>query len=395
MKQKRDFSREKSECLLSLGAPGPDGVSGASEVDKWKYGSVRPVGPVKERHTFHSYFVNSPESPDGRYIIYFSSTVLSGEYGDLRLLVRETGEERILASGIQVEDAHRGACEQWIGSYVVYHDVSSGIWKVIAVDINTGKSRVLAEDRQVGFGSPGYLWLPVYGKHWNPGEHRDLEFVNVETGAIRKPLTIHDVVDAYPEWINKRFNTLDLSIFFPVLSLDGKRVFFKVSSPGNGDTYRGSHVSDREGKLVYDLAEDHFIGMFEEWGHPSWHPDGEQILEKGNFLYNLKTGENCRLSLTAPSNHPSLNIKGDLFVTDANMTRHDFAHTGDWAIIVGSCHDDYWVIADWFNNEGGARSWRKSHPHPVFNLQGNRLYYNVSDGAWTRLVCKDIRVHSG
>ena len=38
-----------------------------------------------------------------------------------------------------------------------------------------------------------------------------------------------------------------------------------------------------------------------------------------------------------------------------------------------------------FNNAGGAKSWRRSHPHPTFSADGHRIYYNVNDGDWTRL----------
>jgi len=33
----------------------------------------------------------------------------------------------------------------------------------------------------------------------------------------------------------------------------------------------------------------------------------------------------------------------------------------------------------------GAASWRVSHPHPVFSADGQRIYFNKSNGEFTQL----------
>ncbi|MEX2606084.1 MAG: biopolymer transporter Tol [Kiritimatiellia bacterium] len=358
-----------------------------STIAEWENARIEPVGSVKDRHTLHSYFVTSPESPNGRWVVFYSSTDPSADVGELILLERSSGREKVLVSGIKTEDAHRGACQQWITDrYVVYHDGAGDQWVVYAVDVVTRERRVLARDRQLGFGAPRHPWVPVYGKHWNPGPHRDLELIHVETGEIRTPVTAEDVMNTYPDWIESRFSSRDLTIFFPVLSPDGKNVFFKMSKPGNGSTHRGGSVSDREGKVVFNLETGTFIRMFSFWGHPAWHPDSNGILEKGNFLADLDTGNTRRYSETAPTNHPSYHPSGQMYVTDADVSRRDFARPGEWAVIIGSCTEDKWVIVDRFDNQGGATSWRRNHPHPVFNADGTRLYYNVSNGNRTRLM---------
>ncbi|MDF3129106.1 biopolymer transporter Tol [Kiritimatiellaeota bacterium B1221] len=353
----------------------------------WEHARIEPVGTILNRHTLHSYFVTAPESPNGKWVVFFASTDPTAERGDLILLERSSGKEKVLASGIQAEDAHRGACQQWITNrYVVYHDGSGNEWIVYAVEIATGERHILARDRQLGFGAPQHPWVPVYGKHWNPGPHRNLELIQVETGEVHTPVTADDVINHYPEWIDARFGSRDLSIFFPVLSPDAKKVFFKMAKPGNGPSCRGNAVSDREGKVVFNLETNTFIRLFEFWGHPSWQPDGSGILEKGNFREDLDSGHTHTYSERAPSNHPSYHPSGQLYVSDADVSWREYGQSGEWAIIVGSCSEDRWLIVDQFNQQGGASSWRRNHPHPIFNAAGNRLYYNVSRGDWTRLM---------
>ncbi|MCA9044969.1 MAG: hypothetical protein KDA69_11650, partial [Planctomycetaceae bacterium] len=103
----------------------------------WRQGvTIRDVAPDTERHSIHSYFNTSPESPEGKYVLYYTSEAKNGEYGDLRILERATGRETIVARDITTEDAHRAACQQWSngGKSIVYHEVRDGHWRVMAVD---------------------------------------------------------------------------------------------------------------------------------------------------------------------------------------------------------------------------------------------------------------------
>lgn len=354
--------------------------------------TIAPVASHADRHVIHSYFNVSPESPDGSHVVYYTSGTVDGETGDVRVLNRSTGEERILADNVVVEDAHRAACQQWSndGQTVVYHDCRDGRWFVVAVDLDSGSERTLAADRQVGFGSPVSPWVPVYGCHWNPGEHRDLELVHAETCEIRTAVSIDNVVNAYGDWINKRFGTTEISIFFPVVSPDGSRVFFKLSHPSGGDDFRSKRASDRDGKVVFDLEQNKLVRLMEKWGHPAWTPDGRAIFEKGNFSTDIYTGKTVRHAKSCFSDHPSVAPHGQLFVTDADVTKRELGEPGDWAIGVGAMDRDEHVVVDLFSNKHGAKTWRHNHPHPVFNAAGNRIYYNTNAGPWTTLKVAEI-----
>lgn len=376
--------------MLLVGvAPAAEDSSG---VRRWESAAIRPVAAAGERHVIHAYFNTCPESPDGRYVLYYTSATREGERGDLRIQERESGKETVVARGIVAEDAHRAACQQWSdsGRTIVFHDCRDGRWMVVAVDRETLRERVLAEDRQLGFGSATGQWVPIYGCHWNPGPHRDLELVNVVTGEIRTAITAKDVVREYGEWIERRFGTTEISIFFPVMSPDGTRVFFKLSRPGGGDDFRTKAASERDGNVVFDLKEGRLLRLIEKWGHPSWSPDGEAIFEYGNVSLDLRTGNTTRHAPSCISNHPSIAPGGDVFVTDADVTKRPFGKPGNWAIAVGSMTEDEFVVLDVFDNTRGATSWRHNHPHPAFSADGKRIYYNVNDGPWTRLMVAEI-----
>lgn len=365
-----------------------------ADLEAWKHTEKHAIAPDASRHSIHSYFNTCPESPDGKHVLYFTSSTPEGERGDLRILERTTGKETIIAENIVCEDAHRAACQQWSGGgkYVVYHTLQDGRWSVRAVDISTKEERVLAMDRQLGFGSATGKHAPVYGCHWNPGKHRDLEMIDVATGEVTTPVTAKQTLAEYGGWIDKKLGSRDLTIFFPVVSPDESKVFFKPCIPGGGESFKGMSVSKRDGKAIYDIANGKFIRLVDSWGHPSWSPDSNGILEKGQVLMDVTTGKSKpRYSPSCFSDHPTLSPDGLVFVTDADVTKRPFGKPGHWAIGIGSTTRDEFVVVDLFDNTGGAKSWRRSHPHPAFSADGKRVYYNTSSGPWTRLMVAEVK----
>ena len=368
---------------LAFGSEAEDGP-----LTPWRSGvHVKILTSTPDRHTLHAYFNVCPESPDGRKVLFYTSMTPDGEKGEIRLLDRATGEEKTLVRDLHTEDAHRAACQQWVsnGRRVVFHDERHGEWLVAVVDVETGVERVLAKNRLSSWGRPDADLVPLYGPHWNPGEHRDLELVNVDSGEIQTVLTNDAVRARYPDWIAKSFGEQPTSIFFPVLSPDRRRVFFKMASAGNGDP-RSKGASERQGKIGYDLAEKRFLFLSEKWGHPSWHPDSKTIVETQNQLIRTDTGAVERLPglPDCGAGHPSASPDGRLIVSDTTLERFGGSRN-DWGIVVMDSRGSDHVIIHKFDNSHGAASWRVSHPHPVFSADGRRIYFNVSSGPWTQL----------
>ena len=356
--------------------------------------TIRPVSPQAARHTIHSYFNTSPESPDGSWILFFASTTADAHRGDVCIRNRETGEEKVLAKDLHVEDAHRTACQQWVsgGTAVVYHGERGGQWFVGCVDVETGRERVMARNQLLGWGQPHADVVPLYGLHWDPGPHRSLDLLNLATGEVSTAVTPDALKAAYPEWWQKNFADAQPSIFFPILSPDLQRVFFKMAVPGNGDA-RSSAASARQGLICYSLTEKHFLCMNPNWGHPSWHPDSRHIIQEGNRIYDSDDALSEPVHLqNLPrfrGDHPSVSPDGRWRVTDTMMGRFG-ATDKEWGVVVSDAAGTDHLILHRFRNDRGARSWRRSHPHPAFSADSRRIYFNVSDGEWTRLHVADI-----
>src|SRR5690242_2153023 len=129
-------------------APAPVRSTAAPSGDPlapWRQGvTVAPVSPVAVQHTIHAYYTASPESPDGSQVVFYASITPEAYVGEIHLLDRATGRERVLVSGVEVEDSHRAACQQWVcdGKRIVFHDVRNGRWVVVSADPATGETRV-------------------------------------------------------------------------------------------------------------------------------------------------------------------------------------------------------------------------------------------------------------
>lgn len=388
----------QSVCLLTLLNTAGLGIAQSERradvkdgLAPWKAGvKVAPV-TAGDHHSIHAYFNTSPESPDGRWILYYDSTTTDGHDGEIRIRERASGKETVLARDISCEDAHRAACQQWIsgGRCVVFHTVlKSGEWVVKCVDVSTGKERLLAQGRQVGFGQPLGDVVPVYGPHWNPGVHHGIEMVNVATGKIEPTgLTPAVLQKAYPDWVKKTVGDKPFSLFFPLLSPDSTRLIFKIATPAGGD-FRSKLASVRTGLFIYDLKNAKFLHQHENWGHPAWHPNSRAFINMQGVLTDLETGKATKIPnyRIYSGDHPTYGPNGRLFTTDTTAEREPFdGAKGAWAVIIGDVGTGERVVIRQFDNSKGARSWRVSHPHPSFSPDGRRLYFNVSDGPWTRL----------
>lgn len=389
------FSLPRSLTLAALALTWLSANVSASDLSlaRWRTGAtISPVAEDPARHTIHTYYLTNPESPDGSKVLFYTSTSKDGHRGNLVVFDRVTKKERIIARDIDTEDAHRAACQQWIsgGRRVAYHDVKDGRWSVHVVDLETGRDRILAVDRQLCFGRAVDDIVPLYGCHWNPGAHRNLEFLNVATGEIRTVVTIADVEKRYGTWLQKEFGGRTTSIFFPVISPDGQRVFFKMSAPGPDgarNNFMSKNASTRQGTVVYDVASGKPVFMREKWGHPAWHPDSRRMIEAGNHIFLAEDGA-VMTKLAGlpemPGDHPAVSPDGKLIVKDGPLTNIG-SKPGEWGIVVSDIRGGQYVVLHRFNNAGGAASWRRNHPHPIFSADNQRIYFNVSDGQWTQL----------
>jgi hypothetical protein len=369
-------------------------AEGDDPVAPWKSGvNISPVSKIAGRHTMHTYYLLNPESPDGSKVLFFASTDPAGHVGQICLLDRRSGMETVLADDIHTEDAHRVALQQWTanGKAVAYHEVVNNRWQVAVIDIETRAKTVVALDRQLGFGRADSHVMPLYGCHWNPGEHRDLELYDIATGQIRSVVKIGDVERVYGDWLTKEFVGKPTSIAFPTISPDHQRVFFKMSAGNGGDNYMSKDASHRQGVVFYDLARERLTFMREKWGHPAWHPDSFHWIEMGNLIFDASGGPVSRIP-NVPAlrgQHLSVSPCGKLFVSDG-LTETLGGPAGEWAVLVADLYGQRYEILHKFAGNRGAMSWRVSHPHPVFSADSKRIYYNINAGEHTQLHVAEL-----
>jgi len=395
---RRDFLRTSSTLALTapvLRATEPVTAKAADTLAAWKSAKIAAVSD-STHHSLHTYYLTSPESPDGKSVLFYASTTANGHDGELRVRDRAGGKETVLVRELSTEDAHRAALQQWVsgGKRIAYHNVlKSGEWVVGTIDLSGGTERILARGRQLAFGQPHGDIVPLYGMHWNPGTHRDCELLNVATGEITTTgLTADSLKSTYPDWVKGKFGERPISVFFPVISPDLSRVFCKVATPAGGD-FRSKKASERFGLVCYDFKNSKFLSLTEKWGHPAWHPNSRDIMDLGGFVIDSTTGKSIRLpgDWRYPGSHPSYSPDGTLFTTDVMINRAPFdGPAGWWGIVVGNAKTGESVMVHKFDHSRGARSWRISHPHPIFSPDGKRVYFNVSDGEWTRLHVAEI-----
>jgi len=359
----------------------------------WRTGvTVAPLSKIETRHSMHTYYLLNPESPDGRRVVFYTSTEANGHVGQVRVLDRADGREKVLADDVHTEDAHRVALQQWTldGRAVAYHEVVDQRWRVVVVDVDTGVKKIVAEDRQLGFGRGDGTVLPLYGPHWNPGVHRGLQLYDVATGTLREPCPITAVEQKYGDWLAREFKGKPTSIAFPTISPDHRRVFFKMSAGHGGDKYMGK-VSQRQGIIFFDLQTGKLTAMRERWGHPAWHPDSFRWIEMGNLLFDADGGPVVRIPNVPHlrGEYVAVSPSGRLFVKDG-MTEGLGGPPGEWALLVADLRGERSHILHRFMGNRGARSWRVNHAHPVFSADGRRIYFNVNAGEFTQLHVAEL-----
>jgi hypothetical protein len=339
-------------------------------------------------HAIHAYFNTCPESPDGKHILVYVSETKEGHEGRLVVIERETGKQRVVAQGITCEDSHRQACQQWAagGKKIAFHNLVDGAWGVYVVGLDGGEPVKMADGRQIGFGPGAQDMVTLHGTHWAPGPYRDLQILDVNTGEIKTVLTCDRVREHFGAWAKETFGEAQTSIFFPVLSPDASRVFFKLAQPKDA-TFQSKTASKRDGLIVFDIKQDKLLSRRDKWGHPTWHKDNRTIMTPMNVVFDSDTGTERVLTEFCewPGSHPNYHPDGRLFTTDSYLRGEEFP-PGWWSVVVCDPETGTFVrLHELRQLPDGSTSWRPAHPHPVFSHDGKRLYFNVSKDGWTRL----------
>ena len=201
------------------------------------------------------------------------------------------------------------------GDYIVYMALVEGKWQIVRASVKDLSKTVLAEGRQLGWGQANLDVVPLYGLHWGPGRHRDLELLNVRTGEIKTVLTADRVAGEHAEFVATRLGVRrregeeekrrggEEERGVPRHGQDARATeegaggaaprvgFFPAAQPGWEEgcflscLCRGMGSSGRRrpararGCLCMDAESGRCLGMNVQWGHPAWCADSRRIVD--------------------------------------------------------------------------------------------------------------------
>src|SRR4051812_37348598 len=81
-------------AVIGSASHGAGGESVSDPLAPWRSKvSIKMAAPGEGRHTIHSYFNTCPESPDGKSVLFFSSTTADGHHGDVVVRDRNSSAE--------------------------------------------------------------------------------------------------------------------------------------------------------------------------------------------------------------------------------------------------------------------------------------------------------------
>jgi Tol biopolymer transport system component len=336
--------------------------------------------------TFNSilhYFNVSPESPDGRWVVYsrFQDVPLrSGGPAPAKLVLydRDLDVHRIISATYLV-DAHAGLAPIWLDNETVAYSTPE--------DQSTHILSIRTGDEQVYTGGRIHSYSPQTGK---------LLMTPTGAGELAKGLYTMDRNGA----TDKLFDMSDIEPFTPF----GERQQFP-----------------------FELSD----GW--SFGHPYWSPDGRQVafcitLHDGDWKIVFiadADGDNLRSWRTDVKkpmhwhwfDNESLVGHDDMLEKDKLMRRWDLSGNTLGTVAGYGCHGDVspdgrWVATeDWYNSDpvrlylypvGSTvatdtlvvqqEHWDHSHMHPAFSFNSERVYfnYNVPGDNTVRLYCVDM-----
>ena len=316
--------------------------------------STVPVVKVSSGRVIHRFFDTSPLSPSGRYLALFRfpqevRSPKPGEVGDVILVDRQTGKERVVAQSRGFE-MQMGANVQWgnTDEALYFNDVDTTDWTAFAVKLNplTGKSRrmqgtiFMASNDGTKLASYNLLasrWAQVgYGvvvpdakapRNIGPVATDGIDITDTQTGAVQRIVSIKDIYEkTVPSIAIPNPQDYEYYCFQVKWNPQGTRLLTTVQwSPKGGGPRNRIVVTMRP-----DGSDLHTAITADQWGkgghHINWVPDGEHLSmnlnvdgKPGLEIITVKyDGTDMKTVFTPGSGHPSFNpLGGPLMVTDA------------------------------------------------------------------------------
>lgn len=344
-------------------------------------------------HSVHAYYDTPPWCPSsGR--LAFSRRRPGATGGDIVVMDADGNNLARLAHS-RVMTPNHGAMAQWSpdGRRVYFRDRDGHEPLVGWVDVNTGKTGsypgILRMVRPVG-NEQAYYSDRRYLSDEKVVAGRDTHGVFVQdlaSGTSRRLASVSDCLEIHPrraEIANWHLYVRDVK-----WSPTGDRVLFIFT---NAIFYPSKFAELPVVRDVYVINVDggglRHIG--ELGGHPSWHPNGRDILSispfenrpgKSLILTNADTGER-RLAtdlISADRSHPSYSPDGAWILVD-------YVLPNEGSGSINAVHADSRTVRHLVQTTTTDHSHRGTHLHPVWSRDGRQILY-ASDASGTAQLC--------
>jgi len=267
---------------------------------------------------------------------------------------------------------------------------AAGEWVVAVVDVEDRRGTRAREEPAEFLGRPDADVVPLYGPHWNPGEHRDLELVNVESGEIRTVLTneASREISGVDRQDVRRAADVD---FLSRPQSDGRRCSSRwprretairaAKAPAGG---RARSATARGPALLFLIAVGPSVVA-------SRLEDDRRDAEPAD-PHGVGAVERLPVCPTAA---PAILPRAP--------TERSWSPTARWSVSAGpettghrvmDIRGNDHVIIHKFDNSHGAASWR-SRTAPGVQRRRRRIYFNVSSGPWTSFTSPNAAASRG
>lgn len=385
------------------------------------------IKQVATGRVIHRFFDTSPLSPSGRYIALFrmpyeNQSPHPGDAGDVIIVDRKTGKERVVATSRGWE-VQLGANVQWgkTDNELFFNDVDTTTWKAYGVVLNpfTGKSRhlqgtvfmvsndgkrvasynlVASTYAQVGYG----VIIPkkLIPHNIGPVNNDGIFITDVATGKSKRIVTIKEIYDkAIPSIAISHASEYEYYCFQVKWNPQGTRLLTTVQwAPLKGGARSRSVITMRD-----DGTDIRTAVTPEQWAkgghHINWMPDGEHLSmnlnidgKEGLELISVKyDGSDMKTVFNPGSGHPSFHPKGlPLIITDAYPD--DPVTNKNGTVPLRLLHTDTGKeekAAEVFvtNTSGEFRI----DPHPAWDRSGRYVIFNAFTNNTRNVYIADLK----
>ncbi|MCY7351733.1 MAG: hypothetical protein LH606_13870 [Cytophagaceae bacterium] len=339
--------------LVLLFSPGMMAQS-AHEFPAYSGQALVPVVKVSSGRTIHRFFDTSPLSPSGRYLALFrfpqeTRSPQPGEVGEVILVDRQTGQERVVAQSRGWE-MQLGANVQWgrTDEELYFNDVDTTTWQAFALQLNplTGQARRMGGT--VFMASPDGTKLATYNlissrraqagygvvvpkdrvvRNVGPVEADGIDVVNTATGQAQRVVTIRRIYEkTVPSIAIANPQEFEYYCFQVKWNPQGTRLLTTMQwAPLTGGPRRRAVITMRPDGS--DLRTAITPDQWAKGGHHiNWTPDGEHLSmnlnvdgKPGLEIITVRyDGSDLKTVFSPGSGHPSFQTGGLPFmVTDA------------------------------------------------------------------------------